>query len=93
MSEAMGPVITDAELKAITKTANLFEAEDASLQVSHLYKSQLRHYQSQKAADKYVLFYTETFIILIFFPLDFTDSRGCCSRCSQGRTESESRGP
>jgi hypothetical protein len=35
MSEAMGPVITDAELKAITKTANLFEAEDASLQVIH----------------------------------------------------------
>jgi len=34
MSEAMGPIITDAELKAITKTANLFESEDASLQVS-----------------------------------------------------------
>ena len=33
MSEAMGPIITDAELKAITKTANLFETEDASLQV------------------------------------------------------------
>ena len=34
MSEALGPEISEDELNAITKTANLFEVEDASLQVS-----------------------------------------------------------
>ena len=35
MSEALGPEISEDELNAITKTANLFEVEDASLQVSY----------------------------------------------------------
>ena len=32
MSEALGPSISPDELNAITKTANLFETDDASLQ-------------------------------------------------------------
>ena len=35
MSEALGPEISEDELNAITKTANLFEVDDASLQVSY----------------------------------------------------------